>query len=138
VEVSSGEDDASKLDASAGKKKTLVGDDAKGGGVLSAELITPKMIISSALEQADLFAVGQVATVVPPTGEHGRKRPPPATRWSKPLPSADQVMTQVELPLYRGPRNPLDLIATKIAFGHIFEVFRHISQATAASAMADD
>jgi hypothetical protein len=33
---------------------------------------------------------------------------------SNPVPLADQVMTQVELPPYRGPRSPLDLVAIEI------------------------
>jgi hypothetical protein len=38
-------------------------------------------------------------------------------------------MTQIELPLYRRPRSPLDLVAIEINFGHLFEAFRHTSQA---------
>jgi hypothetical protein len=47
-------------------------------------------------------------------------------------------MTQVELPQYHGPHNPLDLIAIEITIGRIFEAFRCISQATAVGAMATD
>jgi hypothetical protein len=38
-------------------------------------------------------------------------------------------MTQIELPPYCGPRSPLDLVAIKIIFGHLFEAFGHTSQA---------
>jgi hypothetical protein len=64
--------------------------------------------------------------------------PPIATRWSKPLRLVDQVMTQVELPSYHGPRSPLDLVAIAIIFRRIFEAFRHISQATASDTLVDD
>jgi hypothetical protein len=49
-------------------------------------------------------------------------------------------MTHVELPPFRGPHSPLDLIAIEIIFGHIFEEFRRISQAATAGATstADD
>jgi hypothetical protein len=46
-------------------------------------------------------------------------------------------MTQVEVPPYRGPRNPLDLVAIEIIFGRIFEAFRYISQDAAAGATVD-
>jgi hypothetical protein len=39
-------------------------------------------------------------------------------------------MIQIELPPYRGPRSPLDLVVVEIIFGRLFEDFRHISQAT--------
>jgi hypothetical protein len=32
-------------------------------------------------------------------------------------------MSQIEIPPYRGPRNPLDLVAIEINFGRKFEVF---------------
>jgi hypothetical protein len=37
--------------------------------------------------------------------------------------SADQVMTQIELPPYREPRRPLDLVTIEIIFGCLFETF---------------
>jgi hypothetical protein len=55
-----------------------------------------------------------------PTSKCGRKRPLPAPRRNRPL---DQVMTQIELPPYSGPRSPLDVVVVEIVFGHIFEVF---------------
>jgi hypothetical protein len=44
----------------------------------------------------------------------------------------DQVMTQIELPLYHGSRSPLDLVAVEIIFGCFFEAFQHASQAVGA------
>jgi hypothetical protein len=115
------------------QKKTSAGDDAGDGGVSSVEPIAPNPINSSMLKQSDPSTDGQVSTDVPPSGGHGHKRPP-TTRRNNPILQVDQVMTQVEFPPYCGPHNPLDLVAIEIIFGHIFEAFRHISQATAAGA----
>jgi hypothetical protein len=46
VEVSSGEDDVSKSDASTTRQRKLAGYDAKDGGASSAELIAPVPISS--------------------------------------------------------------------------------------------
>jgi hypothetical protein len=40
------------------------------------------------------------------------------------------VITQIELPPYRGPHSPLDLVPSKIVLGRIFEVFLWMSQAS--------
>jgi hypothetical protein len=72
---------------------------------------------------------------IPPASGHQWKRPPPATKRSKPI---DQVMIQVELPPYCGSHSPLGLVAIEIIFGHIFEAFRQISQAAASAATTDD
>jgi hypothetical protein len=89
VAVSSGEDNAPKPDASAGKEKAPAGDDAENGGVTSAEPITPNLIRPNAPEQTDSSVIDRVASIVPPAGGRWRKRPPPAIRWNKPLSSAD-------------------------------------------------
>jgi hypothetical protein len=44
------------------------------------------------------------------------------------------VIIQVELPPYRGPRSPVDLVTVEIFFGRIFEAFHRMSQAAAAGA----
>jgi hypothetical protein len=106
--------------------------------VSSAEPVAPNPTRSSAPEQSDPSTVVQVTTTVLPTGGHGCKHSPPATRHNKPFQQVDQVMTQIELPPYHRPRSPLDLGAVKIVFRHIFEVFQYISHATAAGAMTDD
>jgi hypothetical protein len=38
-------------------------------------------------------------------------------------------MTQIELPPYRIPRSPLDLVVIENIFRRLFEAFRHTSQA---------
>jgi hypothetical protein len=52
--------------------------------------------------------------------------------------SADQVMTQIELPPYRRSRRPLDLVVVKIIFDCFFEAFQHISQATGTGTSTSD
>jgi hypothetical protein len=47
-------------------------------------------------------------------------------------------MTQIELPTYRGHRNPLDLVVVELIFGHLFEAFRHTSHVVAAGTLAGD
>jgi hypothetical protein len=92
-------------------------------GVASAEGNAPVLIVADAPEMPKSLAVNQVL-VVPPSGRHGQKHPPPAIRRSNPVPQTDQVMTQVELPPYRRPCSPLDLIAIENIFGRIFEAFQ--------------
>jgi hypothetical protein len=44
----------------------------------------------------------------------------------------------IELPPYRGPRSPLDIVNVEYLFGLLFEAFRHISQATRTDAPTGD
>jgi hypothetical protein len=48
------------------------------------------------------------------------------------------VVGQINLPPYRGPWRPLDLVAIEIIFGCLFEVFRHVSQDTGTKTSAGD
>jgi hypothetical protein len=47
-------------------------------------------------------------------------------------------MIQIELPPYRGPHSPLDLVIVEIIFGHLFEAFRRVSQAAGTGTSAGD
>jgi hypothetical protein len=122
VELSSDEDAGLKPNALADQKNASTGNDTGDGGVSSTEPIAPKPISSDVLKQSDPSATGQVSINIPLSGGLEHKLPP-ATRWNMPILQVDQVMTQVELPPYRGPRSTLDLIAIEIIFGHIFEAF---------------
>jgi hypothetical protein len=97
--------------------KEPAGDDADGGGVTSAEHITPNPIDSNLLGQAHPSVVNQVNATAPSAGGQKRKCPPPALKHKQLKPAVNQVMTQIELPSYRGPRSPLDLVAVEIIFG---------------------
>jgi hypothetical protein len=116
VELSSDDDAGPKLHGPADQKKALVGDDTRDEGVSSTKPNAPNPINSSVPKQPDSSTASRVPPVVPSIGGHGRKRPPPATRWNKPIPQIDRVMTQVELPLYYGPRRSLDLVVIEIIF----------------------
>jgi hypothetical protein len=129
VEVSSGDDDVPKLDALATAQKKSVGDNAEDGGASSAKLIAPNPISSNAPGQTDPSVADWTASTNPSVGRHRCKCPPPIPKRKQALSLADQVMTQIELSPYRGPRSPLDLIDAEIIFGHLFEAFQRISQA---------
>jgi hypothetical protein len=98
VEVSSGEDNVPKTDASVDKRKVPDGDDTEDGGVSSAKPITPNPIRIDAPEQADPSIIDRAASIVPPASGRARKRPTTTIRRNQPLPSANQVMSQIELP----------------------------------------
>jgi hypothetical protein len=103
--------------------KEPAGDDADGGGATSAEHVVPNLIDSNFLEQAHPSVVDRVKATAPSAGGQKGKRPQPALKRKQSKPLADQVMTQIVLPLYRGLRSPLDLVTTEIIFGCIFEAF---------------
>jgi hypothetical protein len=123
VEVLSGDDDASKIDASTANLKAPNGDDAKGEGASSMELVAPGPISSNAPAQAVPSVADWVALSVPSAGGQKQKLLPPVPKCKSIKSSTDQVMIQIELPLYRGPQSPLDLVAIEIFFGHLFEAF---------------
>jgi hypothetical protein len=82
VEVSSGEYAVLKPDALTSKREAPDGDDARDGGVSSAEPKAPNPISSNMLKQSNPSATDQVSTDVPPSSRHGHKRPT-ATRQNK-------------------------------------------------------
>jgi hypothetical protein len=92
VEVSSGEDDASKVDTLPAKQKVPDGDDAEGEGVSSAEPIAPALISSSVSKQAKPSTADQIDIVAPSTGGQKWKHPPPNPKCKQSKSSADQVM----------------------------------------------
>jgi hypothetical protein len=123
MEVSSGEDNVSKTDALTYKREAPDDDDVEDRGAYSAELIFPNSISSDASEQAHPFIDDWAASIVPPARGCGRKCPVTSIRRNQPLPLADQVMSQIKFPPYRGPRSPLDLIVVEIIFRRPFEAF---------------
>jgi hypothetical protein len=121
--VLSGDDDASKIDASTANLKAPDGDDAKGEGASSVEPIAPCPISSNAQVQTDPSAAYRAILGATSTGGHKWKRQPTVPKHKQTETSRDRVMTQIELPSYRGPKSPLDLVAIEIIFGRLFEAF---------------
>jgi hypothetical protein len=76
-------------------------------GRTSAETINPDPIVADA-HRATLPPTSDQVQIVPASGAQGWKRLRIATKWSNPNRCAAQVITQIELPPYRGPQNLLD------------------------------
>jgi hypothetical protein len=94
VEVSIGEDDVPKPDASTSQREAPDDNDAGDGGVSSAEPKAPNPISSSTLKQSNPSTTDLVSTDVPPSGRRGHKHLA-ATRRNKSLLRDHQVITQV-------------------------------------------
>jgi hypothetical protein len=138
VEVSSGDNDVPKVDALDVEPRALAGDEADGEGISSAEPIAPSPIRSGTPVQADHSIVDQVISITPSVGRQKQKHPPPIPKRRPSKSSADQVMTQIELPSYRRPLCPWDFVTIEIIFGRLFEVFRCASQATGTRTLIGD
>jgi hypothetical protein len=87
------------------------------------ELIALGRIGSNAPVQTDPSAVDRAAPGAPFAGGPKQKRPPTIPKRRQAKTSIVQVMTQIELPSYHGPKSPLDLVAIEIIFGRLFEAF---------------
>jgi hypothetical protein len=98
-------------------------DEDEGEGISSAEPIALDPISSNMSTQAHPSIADRVISSAPSAGGQKRKHPLPIPMRKPTKSSADQVMVQIELPRYRGPRHHLDLVAIEIIFGHLFEVF---------------
>jgi hypothetical protein len=68
VELSSGNDDASKIDALAAELRAPASNEAEGEGISSAEPIAPGLIISNMLAQADPSIADRVVSNAPFAG----------------------------------------------------------------------
>jgi hypothetical protein len=127
VELSSGDDDASKIDALAAEPRVAAGDEADGEGISLAEPIIPSLISSNMPAQDDPSVADRVISSAPSASEQKWKCLPPIPKHKSTKSSADQVSIQIELPPYCRPRRPLDLVAIEIVFGRLSEVFQHTS-----------
>jgi hypothetical protein len=135
--VLSGDDDSSKIDASITNSKALDGDDAEGDGASSVKSIAPGPFGSNVSVQTNPSTADRAALGAPSAGGHKQKRPPTVPKRKQMKDSTDQVMTQMELPPYHGPKSPLDLVTIEIIFGRLFEAFQYTSQAIGAESSAD-
>jgi hypothetical protein len=77
-------------------------DETEGKGVPSTELIAPNSIESIMTGETLPSAVSQIATASSCRGQK-KKNILLATKCKQPTPSADQVTTHIELPLYHRP-----------------------------------
>jgi hypothetical protein len=82
--------------------KEPAGDDADGRGATSAEHITPNPINSNLLGQVHPLVVDQVEATAPLAGGQKWKHLPPTLKRKQSKSPVNQVMTQIELPPYRG------------------------------------
>jgi hypothetical protein len=114
----------------------LVGDDARGNGAPSAETLAPNPIGSSSAGEIHPSSVDQVIPIAPSSGDQKKKCVVFGTKCKHNKVVNDQVI--IELPPYRGPRNPLDIVAVEHLFGCLFEAFQHISHATRIDAPVGD
>jgi hypothetical protein len=101
-------------------------DDAKALGKTLAKTIIPDPIVAS-VRETTIPPVADWVKVAPTLGVHGRKRLCIATRRSDQGHRAAQVITHNELPPYRRPRSPLDMVPSEIVSSRIFEAFCQMS-----------
>jgi hypothetical protein len=92
----------------------LAGDKAEGEGVSSAEPIAPSLVSSNMLAQVNPSVADRVISSAPSAGGQKWKHPTPIPKHKSIKSSAYQVMIQIEIPPYHGPRRPLDLVAIEI------------------------
>jgi hypothetical protein len=103
-------------------------DDAEGEGAPAVETLAPNPIGSSSTGESRPSAADQTTTTAPSCG--GQKKKHVALRTKRKQDKAPAVQVIIELPPYRGPRSPLDLVALEHIFGCLFEAFRLRSQGT--------
>jgi hypothetical protein len=98
-----------------------VSDDAGGNGAPSAETLPPNLIESSSAGETHPSAVDQVVPTAPSGGGQKKKHVVLMTKRKHNKDADDQVL--IELPPYRGPRSPLDIVIVEPLFGCLFKAF---------------
>jgi hypothetical protein len=87
------------------------------------ESISPGPIGTNASVQTDPSTTNRATLGAPFAGGHKCNCPPTIPKRKQIKTSTYQVMTQIELSPYRGPRSPLDLVTIEIIFERLFEAF---------------
>jgi hypothetical protein len=113
-----------------------IGNDAEGNGAPSAETLAPNLIGSISVGETHPSAIDQVVPTAPSGDGQKKKCIVLGTKCKHDKAVDDQVI--IELPPYRGTRSPLDIVVVEHTFGHLFEAFRHISQAARTNILAGD
>jgi hypothetical protein len=103
------------------------GDDAGGNGPSSVETLAPNLIGSSSVGETYPLADDRAASTTPSGSGEKKIGVVLGTKHMQDKVVTDQVI--IELPSYRGPRSPLDIVVVEHIFGCLFEAFQHISQA---------
>jgi hypothetical protein len=113
-----------------------VGDDAGDNRAPSAETLTPNPVGSSSAGETCPSVVDQVVPTAPSGDGQKKKSIVLGTKHKHDKVADDNVI--IELPPYHGPRSPLDIVVVEQIFRHLFEPFRHISQAARTDIPAGD
>jgi hypothetical protein len=103
------------------------GDDDGGQGVPSAELTIPDLIGSDMMTQVLHSDADQLTTDAPLGSGHPKKRRLVLVSKRKQPASSDQVTTKL-FPHY-SPRHSMGLVAARLVFWRLFEVFQCLAQA---------
>jgi hypothetical protein len=98
-----------------------IGDDAGGNGAPSAETLAPNPIGSSSVGETRPSAVDQAVPITPSDDGQKKKLVVLETKRKQNKAVVDQVI--IELPPYRGPRSPLDIVVVEHLFRSLFEAF---------------
>jgi hypothetical protein len=98
-----------------------IGDDAGGNRAPSAETLAPNSIGSSSAGETYPSAADQAVPIAPSGGGQKKKRVVLGTKRKHDKVADDQMI--IELPPYRGPQSPLDIVVAEHIFGHLFEAF---------------
>jgi hypothetical protein len=118
--------DADLSNSTGEDQKQPAGDDVEGHGIPLTEPITSNPIGSDMAALVRPPVTDQSVSAAPLGGGQKRKRIMLASK-RKTTTTFDQVIT--ELPSYHGSHNRLNLVTVNLAFGRLFEVFQHASQA---------
>jgi hypothetical protein len=102
-------------------------DDASGVGITFVKATIPGMSKAIAPGSSKPLAADRVL-IVPASSTSNRKYMHLVVKWCDPGPRVNQVMIQVELSPYHGPHSSLDLVASEIVFGRMFEAFHRVSR----------
>jgi hypothetical protein len=97
------------------------GDDAGGNGASSVETLAPNPIRSNSAGETHPSAADRAASTGPSGGSQKKKHIVRETKRKQDKVAFDQVI--IQLPPYRGPQSPLDIVTIGHIFGRLFESF---------------
>jgi hypothetical protein len=123
------------LDGDDNVLKELTGDDADDWGATSAEHIAPNPIGSNVVGQAYPSVADRIDAITSSVSGQKRKYSLPALKRKQSKTLFDHMMTQIELPLYRRPRRPLNLVPLNYFWASFWSLW-HASQAAGAGTSA--